>query len=232
MARAVTEVTIALQLPDNPVSALLAAHPHARLVFAPLAINGTGMPKRFLVSVHALDADHAELHDALAWLFDDIQQTKTHETGVHTLSAALNETSSARLHAHLGPILEAAQSDILHRPSLLIGRQFYASIVTVHDGPLEEKVRRLVETLNEKGLEARLMHLRPHRPTPSPGSYEEALTDKQSEFLRMALALGLYDTPRRITLEAVASIFGISKAAAHNRMRHAERKVLQEYFEC
>ncbi len=63
------------------------------------------------------------------------------------------------------------------------------------------------------------------------GTYDDTLTPKQTEMLRMALALGLYDTPRRCTLDTLADIFGISKAAAHNRMKGAERKILSRFFE-
>lgn len=231
MARALMEVSIALRLPENPVSALLTAHPHARIVLAPVGVNGTSTPKRLLVSVHALEADPEEMQQALAGFFDDIQDTQTDATGVHHLIADLNEDLGAHLIAHMQTFLDADPRDVLHPPSLLTGHQLYCSIVTLENGHLEEGIRRLIESLNGKGMEARLLHLRPYRPSQNPGNYEDALTDKQSEFLRVALALGLYDTPRRVRLESIASMFGISKAAAHNRMRNAERKILQQYFE-
>jgi predicted DNA binding protein len=42
--------------------------------------------------------------------------------------------------------------------------------------------------------------------------------------------LGFYDNPRRCNLESLANVFGISKAAAHNRLKSAERKILTSYF--
>jgi predicted DNA binding protein len=62
------------------------------------------------------------------------------------------------------------------------------------------------------------------------GAFTENLTQKQLEVIKTALALGFYNTPRDITLDDLSNIFGISKAAVHNRLQAAERKVIQKFF--
>jgi predicted DNA binding protein len=62
------------------------------------------------------------------------------------------------------------------------------------------------------------------------GSFTENLTQKQLEVIKTALALGFYNTPRDITLDDLSNIFGISKAAVHNRLQAAERKVISKFF--
>lgn len=62
------------------------------------------------------------------------------------------------------------------------------------------------------------------------GAFSENLTPKQLEVLKTALALGFYNTPRSVTLDDLSNIFGISKAAVHNRLQAAERKVISKFF--
>ncbi|MCA1813377.1 MAG: helix-turn-helix domain-containing protein [Halobacteriales archaeon] len=62
------------------------------------------------------------------------------------------------------------------------------------------------------------------------GAFSENLTPKQLEVLKTALALGFYNTPRSVTLDDLSNIFGISKAAVHNRLQAAERKVVSKFF--
>ncbi|MGQ0536958.1 MAG: helix-turn-helix domain-containing protein [Methanobacteriota archaeon] len=62
------------------------------------------------------------------------------------------------------------------------------------------------------------------------GVFAEALTQKQLEVIKTAHALGFYNTPRDVTLDDLSSIFGISKAAVHNRLQAAERKVISKFF--
>lgn len=59
---------------------------------------------------------------------------------------------------------------------------------------------------------------------------DEKLSTKQLEVTKMGLALGFYDSPRGCTLDTLADLFGISKAAVHNRLKAAERKIIAEYF--
>lgn len=62
------------------------------------------------------------------------------------------------------------------------------------------------------------------------GALAAEMTPKQLEVLRSAVALGYYESPRKITLDDLAEVFGISKAAIHNRLQAAERKIITGYL--
>lgn len=230
MAGPLTEVTVAFRLPEDPLTKFMEANPHARIALTPLHINGASPPNRYLVTAHAPGRRPVELDHALGRYFSPLEPLNQDTSGNHSYIGMLHAPLRDRIETHIATLLEGTPGDVIHRPWLITGRQTYASLVTTRPGPLEQGVQRLIQGLNKNGLQARLVRLGPHRSNHNPDTYEEALTEKQSEFLRVALALGLYDTPRRITLDQLASIFGISKAAAHNRMRSAERKVLNQYF--
>src|SRR5437867_821363 len=54
------------------------------------------------------------------------------------------------------------------------------------------------------------------------------LTARQRDMLALAHRLGYYDTPAKVSLDRVAGLVGISKAALSKHLRVAERKVLGE----
>jgi len=56
------------------------------------------------------------------------------------------------------------------------------------------------------------------------------LTIKQEEILRMAYKMGLFDFPRRITLNEFAKMVGLSPTTVTEILRTGLRKVLNEYF--
>lgn len=52
------------------------------------------------------------------------------------------------------------------------------------------------------------------------------LTSRQRNLLGIAFRLGYYDSPSRVSLDRVATLVGISKAAVSKHLRVAERKIL------
>jgi predicted DNA binding protein len=74
----------------------------------------------------------------------------------------------------------------------------------------------------------KLVHVGPYQP-PALAPPREGLTPGQDEVLKMAVALGYYDTPRGCTLEDLAETFGVSKAAAHKRLKAAENKIIKDF---
>lgn len=57
----------------------------------------------------------------------------------------------------------------------------------------------------------------------------EVLTDRQWEFIRLAVKQGFYDDPRTCTLAELAERLGIHKSAA-SRLRHrAESRVITSF---
>ncbi|HEV8360657.1 MAG TPA: helix-turn-helix domain-containing protein [Candidatus Thermoplasmatota archaeon] len=74
----------------------------------------------------------------------------------------------------------------------------------------------------------KLVHVGPYM-APALAQAREGLTPGQNEVLKMAVALGYYDTPRGCTIEDLAEAFGVSKAAAHKRLKAAENKIIKEF---
>jgi hypothetical protein len=72
-----------------------------------------------------------------------------------------------------------------------------------------------------------LLHVGPWKPTPGRPITKE-LTPRQQDVLRLAVALGYYNAPRESTLEGLAEVLGVSKAAVHKTLAAAENKVIRE----
>lgn len=56
------------------------------------------------------------------------------------------------------------------------------------------------------------------------------LTKIQDEAIRLALSMGYYDIPKRVTLEELAVRSGVSKATLNIILRRAQRKILSEHL--
>lgn len=218
-------------LPQGRLHRLSSSVPAARITLTPVVLNGSGYPTRHLAAASGFEGRRSGVIEALQTFLTDLMVVQDDE---RTLSAIGNLTPGLKqtLDATLGEALLGFGKDLIYRPALIRGGWLYVSLVTTQETPAEEAVQRLSGLLSERGITARLVRLESYHPEHQGiGTYEDALTPKQAEILKMALALGLYDTPRRCTLDDLAAIFGISKAAAHNRMKGAERKILARHFE-
>ena len=88
----------------------------------------------------------------------------------------------------------------------------------------ETALPRLREALNRVGAPYRV---RAVRSAPAATWQPLAdLTDRQRDLLALAYRLGYYESPARVSLDRVAGLVGISKAALSKHLRTAERKVL------
>jgi predicted DNA binding protein len=77
----------------------------------------------------------------------------------------------------------------------------------------------------------KLLHVGPYQPDIRLRSRSRALTPRQVEVLKMAIAMGYYSDPRACTLEELATAFGVSKAAVHKRLQTAENALIKQQFE-
>lgn len=64
----------------------------------------------------------------------------------------------------------------------------------------------------------------PTTPTPARG-----MTEKQRETILTAHRMGYYETPRLATLDDLARVLDLSKAAVHNRLAGAERALVTDF---
>lgn len=82
-----------------------------------------------------------------------------------------------------------------------------------------EGLKELVKSLEKRGVDFRIKKVAKVKPT-------WPTTRRQEEVLRIALALGFYEVPRKIGLKELAKIFGISPRGLSEILRRGERKVI------
>jgi len=84
-------------------------------------------------------------------------------------------------------------------------------------------LRSLLGTLRAQDCSAEIVGLSPSIPNVE-------LTGRQREVLSAAVNMGYFDEPRRIDLRDLALRFGISRVAARELLRKAERKLLHRFL--
>ncbi len=77
----------------------------------------------------------------------------------------------------------------------------------------------------------KLLHVGEYQPDLRLRGRGRALTPRQEEVVRMAIAMGYYSDPRGCTLEEMAHAIGVSKAAVHKRLQIAENVLIRRQFE-
>lgn len=77
----------------------------------------------------------------------------------------------------------------------------------------------------------KLLHVGEYQPDLRLKGRAKALTPRQTEVLKMAIAMGYYSDPRAVTLEDLAGAMGVSKAAVHKRLQMAENALIRGHFE-
>ncbi|HLE46469.1 MAG TPA: helix-turn-helix domain-containing protein, partial [Thermoplasmata archaeon] len=88
----------------------------------------------------------------------------------------------------------------------------------------EAALPRLKQVLDDLGAPYRVKAVRA-----APAATWQPLADltaRQRDLLALAYRLGYYESPAKVSLDRVASLVGISKAALSKHLRTAERKVL------
>ncbi|WP_323174408.1 helix-turn-helix domain-containing protein [Natrialba sp. PRR66] len=88
------------------------------------------------------------------------------------------------------------------------------------DAALQQLIAGLPEEMNLR-LE-RAGEYQPHMDDPA-----EQLTDRQKEVVRVAIAAGYYDTPRRATQRDLAADLGLSQRTIGEHLQRAEAKIIQ-----
>ncbi|MFQ5838982.1 MAG: helix-turn-helix domain-containing protein [Thermoplasmata archaeon] len=89
----------------------------------------------------------------------------------------------------------------------------------------EDELAKILEVLQGVRLPFEVKSLGEYIPPASGGA--TYLTDRQREILRLALELGYYEVPARVSLTKLAKVVGISKAAMSKSLRRAEGRVLK-----
>ena len=121
--------------------------------------------------------------------------------------------------------------DAVLRPILFEGDEALFRVLLVRPHTEERLQARLAESARAgHWLEHEVLHVRPLGEVAAPPDVNEPLTSRQLEVLRVAHALGYYQTPRGTTLEGVAKTLGVSANAIHKNLVLAESKIISTYL--
>ncbi|WP_435179863.1 helix-turn-helix domain-containing protein [Halorussus sp. AFM4] len=90
--------------------------------------------------------------------------------------------------------------------------------------PDRESLRRYVDFCERRDL---TFDLRSLYAADDPDVDPMGLTDRQREALRTATEMGYYDVPRRVELEDVAEVLGVSRQAVSERLRRATEALVR-----
>ena len=62
-------------------------------------------------------------------------------------------------------------------------------------------------------------------------SLDAILTKKQIQIFVASWEMGYYEIPRKITLEQIAETLGVKRVTAQERLRRAEKRIMQNYYD-
>ena len=90
----------------------------------------------------------------------------------------------------------------------------------------EDELSRVLQVLREQGLPYEVRSVGPYTPPEATG-----LTARQREILRLALELGYYEVPARVSQADLARLLGVSRAAMSKALRRAEGRAVRAIAE-
>lgn len=225
-----TELLFQVEVPEWPVATFTRDTKDARVLMNHIRFDEDHFPVRNIFTVLADRQDYVRLLEQMRVLY-------THVTVLRedpTVLSVLVEPAPDKMRFLKAPFTKALRAmgpDRILRPIVIKDGWMTVGIITAAKVDVGDVIRTASDSFKKAGLQMKLLRWGEYRPEDQPiGEYEEKLTAKQSEIVKMGLALGFYENPRRCNLETLAGVFGISKAAAHNRLKSAERKILGSYF--
>lgn len=225
-----TEVVYSVGCGSYPLGRLSVDHPGLVLTFDHVTFDGKANDSKSLVVARGgVDAVHG-VSAQLSRVYDDHRVLIRRPDEL----VAKGVASRDRMQECNDPALLAWDGfgeDAVCGPSLIRGG-VYTTAVVVPQERHDEILGRLLEVGAHNGhRDFMLKHVKDYDPTQHTTRLTDSdLTAKQTEALKTALVLGFYNTPKNANLEDLAHVFGISKAAVHNRLQAAERKVVTKHF--
>lgn len=225
-----SEVVFQVEIPFLPLTQFTKDNAGTKLIFNHISYDEDHFPVKQILTIVAKPSQYDKLLYVLPEFYDEVEILRRNDRACSVL-VALKGEKKEMLKGPYEAGIKRVGSDLILRPTLVKDGWMTIGVVTLADLEIGEMAREASEFLKELGIKMRILHFGEYKPEEQPiGDYEEKLTPKQAEIVKMALALGLYDTPRGASLDDLSDIFGISKAAAHNRMKAAEKKILSMYF--
>lgn len=225
-----TELLFQVELPEWPVAGFTREVKDSRVIMNHIRFDEDHFPTRNIFTVLAPPEESAKLLETLRQMYTNIQVLRQDPNALSVLVDPQPEKMRF-FKAPFTAALRALGPDRILRPIVIKDGWMTVSIVTAAKVEIGDIIRTAGDSFKKAGLNMKLIRWGEYKPEDHPiGDFEEKLTAKQVEIVKMGLALGFYDNPRRCNLETLANVFGISKAAAHNRLKSAERKILTSYF--
>lgn len=226
-----TEVVYKIKSDLFPACTYTAAHPDVKVVLNQVCWDAEARQSRSLLTLLGPEERIHELAGILPASFDRCETVNEGKQQLILKATAkldvLKRTGNPSAFAleYFGEegILEPSlvKEGYVHTRVLLTGKVDLADFLAAYERGVKEG----------RWSDFKLIRIDDHDPEQQiHGAFTENLTQKQLEVIKTALALGFYNTPRDITLDDLSNIFGISKAAVHNRLQAAERKVIQKFF--
>ncbi|MCA1819608.1 MAG: helix-turn-helix domain-containing protein [Halobacteriales archaeon] len=225
-----TELLFQVELPDWPVATFTRDVKDSRIIMNHIRFDDDHFPTRNVFTVLAAPEDYRRLLAQLQQLYSNITVLREDPQALSVLVEPSPDKMKF-LKAPFTAALRALGPDRILRPIIIRDGWMTVGIVTAAKVEIGDVIRTAADSFKKGGLNMKLIRWGEYRPEDHPiGDFEEKLTAKQVEIVKMGLALGFYNNPRSCNLETLAGVFGISKAAAHNRLKSAERKILTSYF--
>jgi predicted DNA binding protein len=226
-----TEVVYKIRSDIFPLCTYTAAHPEVKVVLNHVSWDGESRSAKTMVTLLGPEERLQELAAAISQVTDRAEVvSRGKEQLTLKVSAKLdlmkktgNPTAFALDHFGENAVVEPAlvKEGYVHARLLVAGKVDLAELLSAYEKGVKEG----------RWADFKLIRIDDYDPEQQiHGAFTENLTQKQLEVIKTALALGFYNTPRDITLDDLSNIFGISKAAVHNRLQAAERKVIQKFF--
>lgn len=226
-----TEVVYKIRSDIFPLCAYTEANPDVRVLVNHVSWDGDTRTAKSLLTLVGPDEKVAALAHTLSPLFERAETVSTGKERVvvrvqarmETLKKTGNPVAFGLDYFGEGAIMEPAiiREGYFHTRLLIVGKVDLADLLSSYEKGVKEG----------RWSDFKLIRIDDFDPEQQiAGAFTENLTQKQLEVIKTALALGFYNTPRDITLDDLSNIFGISKAAVHNRLQAAERKVIAKFF--
>lgn len=195
------------------------------LLLDPVGIDAGGDPSRIQVAVVGATDAQDELVSALETELEGLDVLGRDETTLGLVVEGIPKDGVPQLYP---TVHRVSGPTTLFLPGVVTDGWMTLPFYTTSGTPGTDLVRSCKEDLAPAGFDLRLVRFGAFQPGDLLSPNGE-LTDKQLEVVRAAFSMGYYETPRNCTLDDLADVFGISKAAVHMRLRTAERKIMREF---
>ncbi|UCH32024.1 MAG: helix-turn-helix domain-containing protein [Candidatus Bathyarchaeota archaeon] len=115
---------------------------------------------------------------------------------------------------------------ILSNSSFLISAKHVKDYTFVYNfiAPNFEAYRSIISSFEDRNIEFRIMKIGRFNPR------RDALTDKQERVLWIALKMGFFDYPRKLTMQQLSKRLGMGLSSLSEILRRGTRRLLEDFF--